>query len=577
MGNRPRKWIPAAISSTLILVICAVAGFGYIRDRYSPSKERADLNDLYRITSPDEAAVLVNNLLTEEKARLRDGEAYLAWTYVTEALSKRVYIDERERLLLYALPDQVVRVAEGTKLSEFTGQAGEKDALVWYEEDAVFYISATYISRFVNLTFELYEEPGRLYIDTAEGLYQQAEVSSDTQLRRLGGIKSEIVADVEAGAMVTVLDAMEDWSQVRTADGWTGYIRNSDLGASQVAEKVSSFSEPVYTSQTRDHEICLVWHQVFDQDGNDNLENLLAEAQGVNTISPTWFSLSDNEGNFTSLADTGYVETAHARGLEVWGLVDNFSSDISTYEILSRTSSRTALIGNLIQAAKEYGLDGINIDFESIKEESGPHFVQFIRELSVECRANGIVLSIDNNVPTAGTSFYDRKEQGIVADYVIIMAYDEHWRTSDAGSTSSLPFVQAGLERTLEEVPQNKVINGLPFYTRVWRFDPEAEIAEGADPLSAEYVLESTAVGMDRARRNLVEGGAELTWNEETGQYYGEYEEDGSLCRIWLEDAESIERKLDVTASFDVAGVAFWKLGLESAEVWQKVAAYMER
>lgn len=579
MGKKPKRWIPAAVSSVLIVLICAVAGFGYIRERYSPSRERADLEQLYQVTDPDEAAVLVNNLLTEERAKLYEGEAYLACSYVTDSLNKRIYIDERERLLLYVLPDQIVRIPEGTRLSELSdwdGTAG-KDCPVWYEEDQVLYVSVTCIGHFTDVAFSVFEEPGRVYIDATEGLSQQAVVSKDTEIRVLGGIKSPIVADVKAGDQVTILDAMEQWSQVRTQDGWTGYIQNKRLEELSVKESISDFKEPEYTGISRDHDICLVWHQVFDESGNNNLESLLSEVQGVNTIAPTWFSLSDNEGNFTSLASESYVELAHEAGMEVWALVDNFNSDVSTYEVLSRTSTRTALIQNLLQAAIQYDLDGINIDFESVKSDTGTHFVQFIRELSVTCREHGIVLSVDNYVPTAGTSYYDRAEQGIVADYVIIMGYDEHWRTSDAGSTASLPFVQSGIENTLLEVPQNKVINAMPFYTRVWKFDAGADVAEGADPLSAEYVLESTAVGMERAGRLLEENGAELVWNEENGQYYGEYEEDGFLYRIWLEDVASLQKKLNVAASYDLAGIAFWKLGLESDDVWQEIYAYMNR
>lgn len=579
MGRKPKRWIPAAISSTLILLICAVAGLGYIREKYSPSKERADLYELYQVTEPDEAAVLVNHLLTQEKAKLKGGEAYLSYSYVTDSLNKRIYIDERERLLLYALPDEVVSIPEGTMLSELTDWRGAdgKSCPVWYEEDAVFYISVTYISHFTDVAFQVFEEPGRLYIDASEGLCQQAVVKEDTEIRKLGGIKSDIVADVAAGSTVTILDAMDEWSQVRTEDGWTGYIQNKRLGQISVMEKTSDFEEPVYTGSTRDYDICLVWHQVFDSSGNDNLESLLSKTQGVNTISPTWFSLCDNEGNVSSLASESYVKKAHEKGLEVWALVDNFNSDVSTYEVLSRTSTRTALIENLMQAALQYDLDGINIDFESMKSEVGPHFIQFIRELSIACRENGLVLSVDNYVPTAGTAFYDRTEQGIMADYVIIMGYDEHWRTSDAGSTASLPFVQSGIEKTLLEVPQNKVINAMPFYTRVWKFDAAAEVSEGADPLSAEYVLESTAVGMGKAERLLEESEAELVWDDELGQYYGEYEEDGFLYRIWLEDAQSLQRKLDLTASYDLGGIAFWKLGLESDDVWAEIDAYMNR
>lgn len=581
MARKPKRWIPAAISCTLIVLICAVTGLNYVKERYSPSEERADLNTLYQVEESNQAAILVNNLLIEDKAQWKDGEIYLPYTYVRDALNKRVYVDEREKLLLYTLPHEVVEVAEGVRLEELTGwedTAGKK-GLVWYvdESDAVTYISITYLSRFTDVDFSVYQDPGRVYIDASEALDQVATVTENGEIRTLGGIKSPIVADVSAGAQVVILDAMEEWSQIRTADGWTGYIQNKLLDDYSVQEKTSDFEEPVYTSITRDHEICLIWHQVFDQSGNNKLESLLAVAKGVNTISPTWFALSDNEGNFTSLADAAYVEKAHAMGLEVWGLVDNFSPDMSTYELLSRTTTRRALIQNLLQAALEYDLDGINIDFEGMKSETGPHFVQFIRELSVVCRANELVLSIDNYVPSAGTRYYDRAEQAAVADYVIVMGYDEHWGSSDAGSTASLPFVRSGIEKTLQEVPQDKLINALPFYTRVWGFNASAEIPEGADPNSAEYVVSSTAVGMSKAKRLLTEHEAELVWDETIGQYYGEYEEEGVIYRIWLEDTTSLEAKLDVVAEYDLGGIAFWKLGLESDDAWEEVEEYMNR
>ena len=579
MRNIPRRWIPAIIAIVLIAIICVVAGLGYIRERYTPSTERADLNELFQITAEDEAAVIVDDLLTDEKAKIHEGEVYLSYSYVSSSLNKKVYIDERERLLLYALPDRVVQAAEGTALSDVTDLENTegKTAPVWYEQDGTCYVSVTFVSHFTDQSFQFFEAPGRLYIDDSEGTRRQAQILEDTQVRRLGGIKSEIVTDVTAGAQVEILDSMDEWSQVRTENGFIGYVRNDTLSGETVTEYTSDFVEPEYTSLTKDYDICLVWHQVFSSDDNNDLSSLLEEARGVNTIAPTWFSLSDNEGNFTSLADTSYVETAHERGLEVWGLIDNFNKDVSTYEVLSRTSTRTALVENLTQAALDCGLDGINVDFESLTADVGPHFVQFIRELSVACRQNGLVLSVDNYVPTSGTSFYDRAEQAAVADYVIVMGYDEHWSTSDAGSTASLPFVQSGIENTLLEVPQNKLINAMPFYTRVWEFDAGVQVPSGEDPLAAQYVKSSTAVGMDRARSLLEDGGAQLNWNSETGQYYGEYEQDGSLYRIWLEDATSLQAKLDLTASYDLGGIAFWKLGLESSDVWPEIEAYMNR
>ena len=583
MEKKPKRWIPAVISCTLIVLICAVSGFKYIRERYSPSEERVDLNALFQVTAEDEAAILANNLLIEEKAQWKDGELYLPYSYVKESLNKRVYVDEREGLLLYVLPDEIVEVPQGARLSELAGwedTAGKK-GLVWYmnEDDAVVYISITYLSRFTDLEFTVHTDPGRLYIDVASRVAQTAVVAKDTQIRKLGGIKSPIVADVSVGVQVEILDAMENWSQVRTEDGWTGYILNECLDNYSVQEKVSDFEAPVYTSMSREDDVCLIWHQARNQEDNSKLESLLKEVKGVNTISPTWFSLLDNEGNFTSLASTSYVEKAHAMGLEVWGLVDNFSPDMSTYELLSRTSTRRNLIQNLLQAALEYDLDGINIDFESMDAElTGPHFVQFIRELSVVCRQNQLVLSVDNLVPTSKRiRCFDYAEQGVMADYVIIMGYDEHWGGSAAGSTASLPFTRSSIENALQVIPQDKLIHALPFYTRVWAFDAAAEIPEGADPYSADYVISSTAKGMGTSKNLLLEHQAELVWDDEVSQYYGEYEEDGTIYRIWLEDATSLKAKLDVVAEYDPAGIAFWKLGLESDDVWTWVKDYLDR
>lgn len=577
--KKPKKWIPVLVACVMILLICAIAGVSYIEEHYAPTKERVDLYDMYQVSGDREAAILVNNLLTGEKAILQDGEAYLSYSYTTGTWNERIYLDESERQLLYVLPDRVDSVAEGTHFSEYEGWDGDApaDALVWFYEDAICYISVNYIRQYTDIFVSVYENPGRVYIDPSSGSYETAVVSKDTQIRRLGGVKSAIVTDVAAGSQVEILDTMEDWSEVRTEDGFVGYIQNKRLGEIRQAERVSDYVEPVYTSLTKDTEVCLVWHQVFSDSDNGKLAELLSEAEGVTVISPTWFSLSDQEGNFTSLASLDYVRTAHEMGLEVWGLIDNFSSEVSTYEVLSRMTSRRALIDNLVEAAKEYELDGINIDFESIKAETGPHFIQFIRELSVACHQEGLVLSVDNYVPASGASYYRCQEQSVMADYVIVMCYDEHWRSSDAGFTSSLPFVQSGIEDMLAMVSQRKLIAALPFYTRDWEFDASAEIGENEDPLSAAYVISSTAVGMEKAARLLTEAEAEVIWEEELGQYYGEYEQDGSLHRIWLEDAVSLQKKLDVTASYDLGGIAFWKLGLEADEVWEEISAYMTR
>ena len=202
-----------------------------------------------------------------------------------------------------------------------------------------------------------------------------------------------------------------------------------------------------------DGKVNMVWHQVTSTDANAYFADATANMTGVNVISPTWFYLLDTSGNIANISSADYVAQAHEKGLKVWGLIDNFTQEVSTTETLSNTAARQNIISQLIQAATSVGMDGINVDFESLSEDVGIHFLEFLRELSIECHKNNLVLSVDNPVPEDFTSHYDRAEQGRVVDYVIIMGYDEHYVGSEAGSVASLPWVEQGIQDTLAEVP----------------------------------------------------------------------------------------------------------------------------
>jgi spore germination protein YaaH len=228
-------------------------------------------------------------------------------------------------------------------------------------------------------------------------------------------------------------------------------------------------------------------------------------------------------------------------------------------------------------AAIQYDLDGINLDFEELSGSVGDAYIQFVRELSLKCKANGIILSVDNYVPSEYTTFYNRSEQAVFADYVIVMAYDEHYAGSDEGSVSSIGFVTSGVENTLKEVPANQIILGLPFYTRVWQETPKDTDGDDVESASDDYVpytLTSTAVGMNEADTLVTENGAQKEWNDECGQYYAEYTAGGDTFKIWLEEETSLEEKLKVMQANSLAGVSFWKLGLERETAWDVIIKY---
>lgn len=563
-----KKIIPVLIAIVLIIVIAGISFGTKILEKYSYTKERADLNAYFQMAGENDVAIVLQNEIIEERARLFDGVYYLDLHTVHKYFNDRFYEDKGEGLLLYTLPDDIVRTVTGS--SEVITKDGT-EALAYqparYEGDTL-YLAIDYVKRYTNFSYEGFTEPNRLQIYSSWEERQTAEVKKDTAVRVLGGVKSEILEDVAAGDKVILLEQMETWSKVKTADSVIGYIENKRLEEprAELPIPVTDYQEPEYTSLTRDHKINLGWHVVAGVAGNDTLDAVTANTKGLNVISPTWFKLSDNEGNFTSFASQSYVDKAHGMGLEVWGLVENieYKDSIDMYAILSSTTTRTKLIDGLVNAALTYGLDGINVDFEQISMDCGEHYIEFIRELSIPCRANGIVLSVDNYVPTGYTDHYDRQEQGVVADYVIIMGYDEHYAGSpEAGSVASINFVEEGIEKTVSQVPAGKVINAVPFYTRIW------ETKDGT--------LDSQAVGMEMAEEYVNAHNIQIEWDDETCQNYGEYSEGGSLYQIWLEDAASLEVKLNIMEKYQIGGVACWRLGFEKPEIWDIIEAYLAR
>ena len=563
-----KKIIPIVIAIVLIIIIGGVTFGSRILEKYSYSKERADLNAYYGITGSQEAAIVLQDEIVEEKARISDGICYLDIATIHKYLNDRFYVDGGEGLLLYTLPEDIVRNSIGSSVKE-TAQGSEElgyTAAIW--EGDTLYVALDYIKQYTNFSYQLFTDPYRIQLTTEWPSYEVASISKNTQVRVKGGVKSEILTDVQKGDQVSVLEQMETWSKVKTADSVIGYVENKRLTGirSEQPIPVTDYQEPDYTSLTRDHKINLGWHVVASAGGNDTFNSVTANAGNLNVISPTWFKLCDNEGGYTSFASADYVQKAHDRGLEVWALIENieYKDSISMYEILSSTTTRQKLIDSLMNDLITYGIDGINVDFEQLSMDCGEHFVEFIRELSAACRKNGKVLSVDNYVPRDFNDYYDRKEQGIVADYVIVMGYDEHYAGSkEAGSVASIDYVEDGIAQTVKEVPAEKVINAIPFYTRIWETTGDGISSQAVDMVTAEQFISNHSITAE--------------WDETTCQNYGEYTSGDSRYQVWLEDADSIKVKLNVMENYGIGGVAEWRLGFEKPEIWDVIGEYLDK
>lgn len=562
--RRRRKQLVPVLVAMLLIILVAIAGIvtGFIK-KYTPSDARMDLADYYH-TSEDEAALILQDTISEAKGKIVDGEAYLPYSAITKELGGRFYWDKESQRMLYTTATDTLEIKPEDTAYTIAGQSKQQDYVIVKEIGEEFYIALDFAEQYMPIQGEVYNEPNRIVLSYKWGEINTVSVSKDTEVRYQGGIKSPILSEVKKGDTLVLLEEMENWSRVMTSDGIDGYVEKKNLEKPQNTELsyTGEYKED-YSSLTRDHKINLAWHQVTSEAANAALGETIQNMTGVNVISPTWFSITANEGTISSLASADYVNEVHNRGMEVWGLIDNFNPNVSTLETLSTRSSREHIIQKLLEEAQRVGLDGINVDFEALTEEEAPHFIQFIRELSVVCRANNLVLSVDNPVPQF-TGFYNRKEQGIVADYVIIMGYDEHTTGSEeAGSVASLPFVKEGIEKTLQEVPKEKVINGIPFYTRLW-----TESNNGT--------LSSEVMTMNQASQYVQENGIEVYWEKETAQNYGELLTDSGTQKIWMEDERSIEEKMKLIEQYGLAGVASWKLGFERADVWNVISQYLQ-
>ena len=535
-----KKYKPIVAVVVLVILVAVLGIVSHVVMKYIPSGEKMDLNEYYGEMADGEIAIVLGTEKLDERGLVDGDRVYLPLNVVNTYLNQRYYWDSANQQVLYATPSELTTVAASS-------ESGDQ---VWLKDDTV-YLNLTYIQQYTDIDAYISKEPYRIAIQYQFDNIKTVTVKKNTSIRYRGGIKSPVVTSVNKGEL-------DNWDQVATDDGYIGYIDKKNVGKASETTFDRNFEREQYSYLTMDGKVNMVWHQVTSTDANAYFADATANMTGVNVISPTWFYLLDTSGNIANISSADYVAQAHEKGLKVWGLIDNFTQEVSTTETLSNTAARQNIISQLIQAATSVGMDGINVDFESLSEDVGIHFLEFLRELSIECHKNNLVLSVDNPVPEDFTSHYDRAEQGRVVDYVIIMGYDEHYVGSEAGSVASLPWVEQGIQDTLAEVPAERVINAVPFYTRLWR-------TTGGN-------VTSEAIGMDQAQQVISENNVETYWDKTTSQNYGKYDIDNSTYQIWIEDSQSIAEKVKLVSKYNLAGVSAWKLGFENSGIWQVIS-----
>ncbi|MBR1861950.1 MAG: chitinase [Lachnospiraceae bacterium] len=561
----------------IIIALIAIGLIGYfgvgrnLYEKYSYGTEKADLDEFFGVTG-DELQVIHGNERIAERALLKDGNCYYRLSTVDEVIGQGFYFDGEYNggTLMYTSAEGTVESVLDSHSYGLDGTGENLGHATCFMKNGTVYVAADYVSLFFKCSTQLFDRHVLLLTEWEE--HDSMEVTSDTQIRTLGGIKSPILREVEKGERVELIEAMEEWSKVMTSDAYIGYIENKrmkNMGPA-VYEQAPDPAVPVTSPITMDSRVVLGFHSIAGTVGNDTIYSMIEEGAGMNVIAPTWFSLNDNNGGIRNFGTGSYISTAHNAGIDVWAVVDDFNyrndsgdTSVSTYEVLSQTTSRRTLERNLINACTDLGVDGLNIDFERLDQECGPHFAQFIKELSVLTHNAGIVLSIDNYVPFDYNEHFRMDVQGSFADYVLIMGYDEHYHGSgNIGSVASFDYVCYGMDKTMENVPAERIINAVPFYTTVWKKDGGTVTDSYLTLINqAEYI----------SKYNI-----QYTWDEETCQNYAQWQSGSAMYYVWFEDSESISAKLNAMNSRNIGGVGVWRIGYGTKEVWNLISMYKE-
>lgn len=557
-----KRVVALVIAAALVVIAMA-----FIIYRITPTGRHMSGYEYFNVSmdrQENEFLILLDNEPQEEAALMVDGHLYFSRTFAFKNLNKRFYYDKDSNAVIKTDGNTTwtFKANENGYVS-VDGERVETDYPVVIDVEGTLYVEAEMLVAGAGFEYETFSEPQRVIIRSDYTPWQAVTVTKDTQVRYRGGIKSPVLEDVKEQQELVFNKDVGDWYEVQTKSGYTGYIKKKCVSEIIDVTKENK-AESFVNVEDKPSSLCITWYQLNNNLKNSNVESYLTGVEKTNVISPTWFAVTDGQGTLSDAGSKEFVDKMHKRGIKVWALCNDFATDIDRDTFLESRSVRAKIINNLVSATRGYGADGINIDFEKITAAGSEHYLQFLRELSLQCRKYGLVLSVDNYRPYSFNSQYEVGEQSAYVDYIVLMGYDEHYNGSDAGSVASLPFVEGGVEAMLKKgVDKSQLILGMPFYTRVW--------------MTKDGKTTSSAVSMQTARDVLNNAGAVAQWNEECSQYFGSYENsEGSLVEVWLEEDRSIEEKLKVMEKYGLAGCAQWKLGMENKSVWSVFAKYIK-
>lgn len=423
------------------------------------------------------------------------------------------------------------------------------------KKDGIYYLPISEMAKVYNVEIENIANKV-ITLDSLDRELIKADVTKNISVKYNTKFITRTVDKIKQGSKVIVISEKDGYSRIRTENGKIGYIKSDKLtNKYKVREKLET--KPQITGKVN-----LVWDYYSEY---VNAPERTGTIQGINVVSPSFFSLKNTEGltiiDNVKRGGEEYITWAKANGYKIWAMFSNNSLRETTSKILNDYDLRTKMIEEIVELAIKYKLDGINVDFENMNMSDKDMYSRFIIELAPRLREYGIVTSVDVTAPDGSENWslcFDRDVLADASDYMIFMAYDQHGTSSTkTGTVAGCDWVEVNVKKFLnqEAVKKEKIILAMPLYTRLWKTDSTGKIT-------------SSVVNMNKVSSAIPEN-VEKTWDENTKQNYVEWEKSGTKYQMWIEDAESIEEKLNLINKYELAGGAFWEKDRETDDIWE--------
>ena len=569
------KKVLVALTAVILLGLLAAAGiiiYEKIAEKYKESEVKMELSNYYTVPK-GEAMLIFDEKIYEKNAIFRDNEPYLDFATVTERYTTLFMWSPEEQRMYYTTASKEYLLTPGEK-EMMVNEEPESFAVppIILDDSGEPWVSMSFLKECSNITYRVYENPARVLVTYSTDEFLCATLNEETSIRVSQDIKADYLEKLPKGSIVRIIEGggiqQKGFIKVMSEDGVRGYMLQEKLdwdGRYNAAPVFNEYEVEEYKHILSPEKLYLIWQLVYSRGHIEEMLDYLDKNPEVNVVAPTWFFMSGNKGKIVSYGDVDYVAAAHEKKVNVWAVLKNdivegdFDGAEDSHKVFSKYETRMNLVNSVIDAVKKCGADGINIDIEGLKVETGIYFVQFIRELGLKCREYGIALSVDNYIPEEYNAFYNIPEQLKFADYIVIMGYDEHYAGSAAGSVASLSWFKYAADLSLKKCGAEQIIMGVPFYTRLWKEVPEGDTVK----TYSEKVL--SLKDQDAFVESL---GIEPEWKEKEGQYYYEYEKDGAVYKLWAEEKKSLALKAMAIGERNLAGTAAWMMGGDTDGLW---------